>query len=79
MVFIKHKSNFLIYITLIGISSTNGSFISMVQPTNASFPGDGIPGMFIPNKNETDITWEFDESFRLECVKGNYIKIYGLC
>lgn len=51
----------------------------MLQPTNASFPGDGIPGMFIPNKNETDITWEFDESFRLECVKGNYIKIYGLC
>ncbi|CAG2231357.1 unnamed protein product [Mytilus edulis] len=54
----------------IGKPSTNGTFISMVQPTNASFPGDGIPGMLIPNKNGTDITWEFDESFRLECVEG---------
>ncbi|XP_071132949.1 uncharacterized protein [Mytilus edulis] len=53
----------------IGKSSTNGIFISMVQPTNASFPGDGIPGMLIPNKNGTDITWEFDESFHLECVE----------
>lgn len=42
----------------------------MIQPINASFPGDGVPGMLIPNKNGTDITWELDETFRLECVKG---------
>ncbi|VDI70314.1 Hypothetical predicted protein [Mytilus galloprovincialis] len=53
----------------IGKSGTNGSFVSMVQPANASFPGDGIPGMLIPNQNGTDITWEFDKSFRLECVE----------
>ncbi|XP_063447745.1 uncharacterized protein LOC134727298 [Mytilus trossulus] len=53
----------------IGKSTVNGSFVSMIQPINASFPGDGVPGMLIPNQNGTDITWELDETFRLECVK----------
>ncbi|CAG2204726.1 unnamed protein product [Mytilus edulis] len=60
----------------IGKSNTNGSFVSMVQPSNVTFPGDGIPGMLIPNKMELILHGNSTNLFACN-VKKILVRIWG--
>ena len=52
-----------------GHKNTTGDYIGMVQLVhNVSHPQDGNPGMLVPTLNGTQILWEFDEGYSLECT-----------